>query len=100
MFHKALTFPKRRHKQKKAKDLYGIWYTGTQLQSFSHNALRELSTLAKERSPKWRQRAKKNLRDWVSGATNADWQLLEAQDPAGALTNEHFRRFVEEDLLF
>jgi hypothetical protein len=41
-FHKALTFPKRRSKEKRAKDLYGIWDLRTQLGEYSRRALVDL----------------------------------------------------------
>ena len=48
MFHKALTFTKRRSKVKLSKDLYGIWYVGSQLGKFSKNTLENYFILAKE----------------------------------------------------
>ncbi len=98
MFHKALTFPRRRSREKRAKDLYGIWYTGAQLEGFSQAALQDLSSLTQEHSSKWRQRAKKNLSKWIENAASAEWELLEAQDPAKVLTRDRFRVFIEETL--
>lgn len=98
MFHKALTFPLRRRQEKQAKDLYGIWYAGAQLEGFSQIALQDLSSLTQEHPSKWRQRAKKNLSEWIDNSTNAEWELLEAQDPAKVLTRDRFRVFIEETL--
>lgn len=97
MFHKALTFPRRGLKEKHAKDLYGIWYVGTQLGELSITALKELKQLGSEKSTSWKTTAKKNLADWISKAAPADWRTLEKQDPAQNLTEARFRRFMAED---
>jgi hypothetical protein len=43
MFHKGLTFTKRKSSLKILKDLYGIWYVATQLGEFSDQALNEFN---------------------------------------------------------
>lgn len=99
MFHKALTFPRRHSKAKRAKDLYGIWYLGTQLGPLSKQSLAELSQLGDRKPNTWSTRALRNISNWVSDAAADDWKLLEAQDPAQRLTEDLFRRFVEEDFI-
>jgi hypothetical protein len=54
IFHKGLTFTRRKSLSKMLKDLYGIWYVATQLGGFSNQALAEFSFLAKQH-PKWFQ---------------------------------------------
>ena len=98
IFHKALTFPRRRSSEKKAKDLYGIWYVGSQLGEFSKAALEDLKELTKVKHPNWRLTAKKNLKQWISRAAPADWELLQVQDPEHLLTRARFERFFEETL--
>lgn len=98
MFHKVLTFPKRRSNEKKAKDLYGIWYLGTQLGEYSRSVLADLNKLAKSQPANWRKTAKKNIEKWTSSACDADWTMLEVQDPQRMITRANFKRFVEEDL--
>jgi len=97
MFHKALTFPRRRKNEKRTKDLYGIWYVGTQLGDFSRLELERLKELGAAKPGAWRAKAKKNLADWISKAAPADWKLLEMQDPARVLTAALFRRFIQEN---
>jgi len=94
IFHKGLTFPKRSNKSKIYKDLYGIWYAGSQLHGFSEQAVNQLKVLSKQ-SPKWFAAFQENLDKWVENATPADWSRLEAQDPFGGLKKPSFKRLVE-----
>lgn len=94
IFHKGLTFPLRKDKGKKFKDLYGIWYAASQLQEFSTAAITQLKVLA-QKSP-WFKIFKENLRTWVQDANPADWNKLEAQDPFGALKKPNFILLVEK----
>jgi hypothetical protein len=48
IFHKGLTFTKRKSALKILKDLYGIWYVASQLGAFSGHALDEFKALAKQ----------------------------------------------------
>lgn len=99
LFHKALTFVKRRSKAKLSKDLYGIWYVGSQLGKLSEKTLVDFLVL-KEKSPKaWSNKFKKQLQDWLANASPSDWKTLEAQDPAQKLTKLSFVEFVESRLL-
>lgn len=100
MFHKALTFPRRQSREKKAKDLYGIWYVGSQLADYSEAALHHFKELLPAKPKSWRRDAEKNLKGWVLHATSADWELLEAQDPQHVLTKARFQRFIDEDFGF
>ncbi|MCB0323266.1 MAG: hypothetical protein KDD69_06810 [Bdellovibrionales bacterium] len=99
IFHKALTFVKRVSAEKQSKDLYGIWYAGSQLGVFSEQSLVELETLANARPSRWRKTARKQLDEWIKEASPADWERLEAQDPARNLTRLRFRQFVEESFI-
>ena len=74
IFHKGLTFPRRKAESKKLKDLYGIWYVGTQLGDFSISAINELGTLGKRHSA-WLKSFYNNLKDFVSNASPGDWRL-------------------------
>ncbi|MDN3506160.1 MAG: GSU2403 family nucleotidyltransferase fold protein [Simkaniaceae bacterium] len=89
MFHKGLTFSKRRTLSKKCKDLYGIWYVASQLGDFSKRAVDEIHLLELKHL-KWYKTFQKNLRDWIENATPQDWMHLEAQDPVGDLTKANF----------
>jgi hypothetical protein len=98
LFHKALTFPKRRSKAKLSKDLYGIWYVGSQLGKLSEKTLVDLLIL-KEKSPKaWSNKFKKQIQNWIANASPSDWKTLEAQDPAQKLSKLSFIEFVESQL--
>ena len=98
LFHKALTFPKRRSKAKLSKDLYGIWYVGSQLGKLSEKTLVDLLVL-KEKSPKaWSNKFKKQILNWIANASPSDWKTLEAQDPAQKLSKLSFIEFVESQL--
>ncbi len=60
IFNKGLAFPKRVDKKKIYKDLYGIWYVGTQLGNLSDQAIERLKQLFLQESA-WFQTFKKNL---------------------------------------
>jgi|ERR1700722_3080748 len=99
MFHKGLTFTRRKSSSKMLKDLYGIWYVATQLGDFSDQALAELEMLTKQHS-KWFETLRKNLHNWMNNATPAEWSKLEAQDPAGKLKKLSFERIIKRLLAF
>lgn len=94
IFHKGLTFPKRKTSQKILKDLYGIWYVASQLGEFSEHALTEFKALAKQH-PKWFKTFQKNLHNWLDSATPNDWLKLESQDPSGKLRKLNFEKIVK-----
>ena len=54
IFHKGLTFTKRKSSSKMLKDLYGIWFVVTQLGDFSNQAINEFAFLSQQHS-KWLQ---------------------------------------------
>lgn len=93
IFHKGLTFTKRKSSLKILKDLYGIWYVASQLGDFSERAIDEFKALAKQHS-KWLKTLQKNLRTWLDDATPNDWSKLEAQDPSGRLRKLNFEQIV------
>lgn len=93
IFHKGLTFPLRQDKGKTYKDLYGIWYTASQLESFSDAAIIQLKLMAID-SPQWFKTFRKNLQEWVQNASPIDWKKLEAQDPFGGLNKQGFIRLM------
>lgn len=95
IFHKGLTFPKRKNKSKVYKDLYGIWYVASQLKTFSRNAITELQFLSKQH-PKWQKTFQKNILQWITSATPIDWSNLEHQDPYGFLKRTHFKLLVSK----
>lgn len=97
VFHKGLTFTKRKSLLKALKDLYGIWYVASQLGDFSNCALGEFHVLAKQH-PKWFKTFQKNLQDWLSNASPNDWLKLEAQDPSGRLSKRNLENVVENIL--
>ncbi len=92
MLNKGLVFSRRASEAKMAKDLYGIWYVATQLGSFSTNAIAELKTLGKQH-PKWFDTFRKNLHRWIE--TQADWVMLEMQDPFKKLRQRDFEALVQ-----
>lgn len=94
IFHKGLTFTKRKSSLKILKDLYGIWYVASQLGAFSDQALDEFKALAKQH-PKWFKTFQKNLRDWLENVTPNDWTKLEAQDPSGRLRKLNFEQIIQ-----
>lgn len=95
LFHKGLTFTKRKSELKKLKDLYGIWYVASQLGVFSLQALAEFEDLALS-YPTWYKTFRKNLDTWIESASRRNWIELEAQDPYGVLKELHFKRVVND----
>ena len=89
IFHKGLTFTRRKSASKMLKDLYGIWYVVTQLGDFSDQTLTEFTHLSYQH-PKWLQTFQKQLFNWMSQASPAEWAKLEAQDPSGRLKKLNF----------
>ena len=98
IFHKGLTFTKRKSSLKILKDLYGIWYVVSQLGDFSDDALDEFNILAKQHS-KWLKTFQKNLQNWLSNASPSDWSKLESQDPSGRLRKLNFEQAMKKILL-
>ncbi len=94
IFHKGLTFTRRKSSLKMLKDLYGIWYVLTQLGDFSVQAHVEFASLA-HRHPKWHQTFQKQLSAWIEHASPADWSMLETQDPSGKLKKLGFERSLK-----
>lgn len=95
IFHKGLTFTRRKSSSKMLKDLYGIWYVASQLKDFSDQALIEFNVLAQQYS-KWFETLRKNLHSWMGNLSPAEWSKLEAQDPAGKLKKLGFERIVQK----
>lgn len=98
IFHKGLTFTKRKSSLKILKDLYGIWYVASQLGAFSDHALDEFKNLAKQH-PKWFKTFQKNLQNWLENASPGDWSKLESQDPSGRLRKLNFEQTMKKILL-
>jgi hypothetical protein len=94
IFHKGLTFTKRKNALKVLKDLYGIWYVATQLGDFSNQALTEFSLLGRQH-PQWFQTFQKQSSSWMNQASPAEWSKLEAQDPSGKLKRLNFERSMK-----
>lgn len=94
IFHKGLTFTRRKSSSKMLKDLYGIWYVATQLGDFSDQALAEFAFLSQQH-PKWLQTFQKQLANWMNQASPAEWSKLESQDPSGKLKKLAFERSVK-----
>ena len=94
IFHKGLTFTKRKSSSKMLKDLYGIWYVVTQLGYFSDQTFVERGFLAQQ-YPKWLKTFQKQLSNWMSQASPAEWSKLEAQDPSGKLKRLGFERSIK-----
>lgn len=86
MFHKGLTFPKRKSSTKVLKDLYGIWYVSSQLGSFSETAVSELHALGRLHT-KWYKTFQHNLLTWLENSSQ-----LESQDPFGKLKRLSFEK--------
>lgn len=99
IFHKGLTFTRRKSSSKMLKDLYGIWYVATQLGDFSDQALSQFAFLFQQH-PKWLQTFQKQLSNWMNEASPADWSKLEAQDPSGKLKKLGFELVVKKMLTF
>ncbi len=94
MFHKGLTFTRRKSSLKMLKDLYGIWYVASQLGDFSEQAVAEFSILTLQH-PKWFETLQKNISHWIENASPSEWSKLESQDPSGKLKKLNFRRVIE-----
>ena len=94
IFHKGLTFTRRKSSSKTLKDLYGIWYVATQLGDVSEQALAEFVFLGQQH-PKWLQTFQRQLSDWMNQASPAEWSKLEAQDPSGKLKKLGFERSIK-----
>lgn len=99
MFHKCLTFTKRKGSLKKLKDLYGIWYLATQLGDFSDLAVAEFNNHALQ-NPKWFNTVKKNLLNWMENVSPVEWEKLETQDPSGKLKKLSFEKVMKKIALF
>lgn len=97
IFHKGLTFTKRKSSLKILKDLYGIWYAASQLGDFSDQALDEFKALVKQH-PKWFKTFQSNLQNWLNNASPGDWSKLEAQDPSGRLRKLNFESIMKKCL--
>lgn len=93
IFHKGLTFPKRKSALKAQKDLYGIWYVATQLGDFSDKAIQEVKLLERSHNS-WFKTFQENLTIWLKNAAPVDWTRLEAQDPFGYLKRSQFERTI------
>lgn len=93
IFHKGLTFFRRTDKVKIYKDLYGIWYTSSQLQALSDKTKTELQIMGK-RFPKRFKLFQKKLNGWIAHATPTDWIKLESQDPFGVLKKITFIHLI------
>lgn len=94
IFHKGLTFTRRKNSSKTFKDLYGIWYVTTQLGDFSDQALSEFAFLSQQH-PRWLQTFQKQLSNWMHQASPAEWSKLESQDPSGKLKKLAFERTMK-----
>ena len=99
LFHKGLTFTRRKNSSKILKDLYGIWYVATQLGDFTDQALAEFACLSQQH-PKWLQTFQRQLSNWTNQASPADWSNLETQDPSGKLKRLGFERIIKNLLTF
>lgn len=95
LFHKGLTFVRRKSISKSHKDLYGIWYVATQLGEFSNAAIAELHLLG-SKQPKWYKTFQGNLWKWLGNVSPLEWTKLEAQDPLGRLKRLHFEEVLNK----
>ena len=94
MLQKGLIFPRRNNELKLCKDLYGIWYVGSQMGSFSKEAMAEFHNLAAQH-PKLFKRVVRNMCEWQEKATPAHWSRLADQDPFSVLTRHRFERMAQ-----
>lgn len=94
IFHKGLTFTRRKNGSKLLKDLYGIWYVTTQLGDFSNQAILEFGLLARQH-PKWFKTFRQQLQEWIDQASPLEWSELEMQDSSGRLKRLSFERAIE-----
>ncbi len=97
IFNKGLAFPKRVDKKKIYKDLYGIWYVGSQLGNLSDQTIERLKNLSLK-EPTWFKTFAKNLLTWQQEATPLDWLNLEKQDQFGNLRKIDFQMITEKIL--
>lgn len=98
IFHKGLTFTRRKSDSKAFKDLYGIWYVTTQLGTFSDQAITALRNMG-TKNPKWLKTFQNNLSRWLKNATPLDWSKVEAQDPSGELRKASFKQTLKRLVL-
>jgi hypothetical protein len=96
VFHKGLTFTKRTVKAKKYKDLYGIWFVLTQLNTLSFAVQKALPKLMPKNPGSWSKTFNNNLKTWIDTATPQDWDFLERQDVNGKLTKNGFVAIMEK----
>lgn len=94
IFHKGLTFNRRKESSKAYKDFYGIWYVSSQLRDFSDHTMSQVFFL-KNDHPKWFKTFTHNLRHWIEMASPKDWSNLETQDPLGKLKKLHFTKLIK-----
>ena len=94
IFHKGLTFRKRKVPSKQLKDLYGIWYVSTQLGQLSESALSQFQLLASNHT-KWFKTFSDHLSSWVDNASPLEWSQLEDQDPSGNLKRLRFEKLMQ-----
>ncbi|MCH9626946.1 MAG: hypothetical protein S4CHLAM2_05780 [Chlamydiales bacterium] len=97
VFHKGLTFARRKSSLKALKDLYGIWYVVTQLGTLSDRSLVEFGAVAQQH-PKWFATFRKNIHNWMENASPAEWFNLESQDPSGQLKKLSFEQALRKVL--
>lgn len=95
IFHKGLTFKRRKTTSKIYKDLYGIWYVATQLGALSENAVIELHHLG-SKNPKWFKTLQNNIIQWQENASPLDWSRLQSQDPVGKLKRHNFEAITKK----
>ncbi len=95
VFHKGLTFPRRKEESKYYKDLYGIWYVASQIGKISKETREELRIL-RSKHPAWDKTFIQNLKKWVRDASPADWKKLELQNPFGLLKRLSFETLINE----
>ena len=95
MFHKGLTFVRRKPgESKRYKDLYGLWYVGTQLGMLSKRAIDEVRTIGRDHA-RWFTTFRCNLTEWSREASPSEWSKLEVQDPFGKLRRLNFESLLE-----
>lgn len=97
VFHKGLTFVKRKDLSKSTKDLYGIWYVLTQIGDFSKSSIHGFISLSKE-YPSWSRKFKGNITKWIDRASPKDWDRLQSQDPSGKLKELSYQKLMKEIL--
>lgn len=95
VFHKGMTFSRRRTAAKSAKDLYGIWFVLTMLGDFSEATMAALEPLQSKQPMSWKKVFIENLQSWVAQASPRDWSILIGQDPESRMTEIAFRGLIE-----